>query len=115
MSSVTLVHRYSILATPDHPVILMLWSVLDSLSHEEQGRFLKFVTSCSRPPLLGFKYVPQLRAAPPRTSPRHVPHALAGTIAGQEVFNRYPITPHHFPTPPREAAPRPNMRVDVFD
>lgn len=30
---------------------------LESLTGEQQGQFLKFVTSCSRPPLLGFKYL----------------------------------------------------------
>ncbi|CAM9930780.1 unnamed protein product [Discosporangium mesarthrocarpum] len=30
------------------------WETLRSFTPEEQGRFLKFVTSCSRPPLLGF-------------------------------------------------------------
>lgn len=38
----------------EHPVICLLWSVLRSLDAPEQRRFLKFVTSCSRPPLLGF-------------------------------------------------------------
>eukprot|EP01119_Soliformovum_irregulare_P019061 TRINITY_DN5968_c0_g1_i1.p1 TRINITY_DN5968_c0_g1~~TRINITY_DN5968_c0_g1_i1.p1 ORF type:complete len:991 (-),score=293.49 TRINITY_DN5968_c0_g1_i1:21-2588(-) len=37
-----------------HPVILRLWSVLNSFTPEEQRNFLMFVTSCSRPPLLGF-------------------------------------------------------------
>eukprot|EP00884_Botryococcus_braunii_P007124 jgi/Botrbrau1/16412/Bobra.0142s0012.1 len=41
----------------EHPVILHLWQALESLTGEQQGQFLKFVTSCSRPPLLGFKYL----------------------------------------------------------
>ncbi|XP_021854512.2 E3 ubiquitin-protein ligase UPL6 [Spinacia oleracea] len=39
----------------DHYVIEMLWEVLKSLSQENQMKFLKFVTGCSRGPLLGFK------------------------------------------------------------
>ena len=31
------------------------WEAIQSFSPEEQGQFLKFVTSCSRPPLLGFE------------------------------------------------------------
>ncbi|KAG2492353.1 hypothetical protein HYH03_009301 [Edaphochlamys debaryana] len=41
----------------DHPVIHTLWEALASFTPEQQGAFLKFVTSCSRPPLLGFKYL----------------------------------------------------------
>ncbi|GLC57434.1 hypothetical protein PLESTB_001224100 [Pleodorina starrii] len=41
----------------DHPVILVFWEVLSSFSPEEQAKLLKFVTSCSRAPLLGFKFL----------------------------------------------------------
>ncbi|KXZ44858.1 hypothetical protein GPECTOR_61g811 [Gonium pectorale] len=41
----------------DHPVIHCLWEALASFTPEEQGKFLKFITSCSRPPLLGFRYL----------------------------------------------------------
>jgi len=37
-----------------HPTIRMLWEVLQELDQDLQRKFLKFVTSCSRPPLLGF-------------------------------------------------------------
>lgn len=33
------------------------WQALGELSPEEQGDFLRFVTSCPRPPLLGFNYL----------------------------------------------------------
>ena len=39
----------------DHPVILKFWNVLSKFTPQEQHQFLMFVTSCSRPPLLGFK------------------------------------------------------------
>ncbi|CAM9730861.1 unnamed protein product, partial [Ectocarpus fasciculatus] len=31
------------------------WEAIESFNPKEQGQFLKFVTSCSRPPLLGFE------------------------------------------------------------
>ncbi|GFR51002.1 hypothetical protein Agub_g13328, partial [Astrephomene gubernaculifera] len=41
----------------DHPVIHCFWEALASFSPEQQGKLLKFVTSCSRAPLLGFRYL----------------------------------------------------------
>ncbi|KAJ3669606.1 hypothetical protein LUZ60_011556 [Juncus effusus] len=41
----------------DHEVIEMFWEVLKSFSVEHRKKFLKFVTGCSRGPLLGFKYL----------------------------------------------------------
>ena len=44
-------HGYS--AT--HPTIIIFWQVVSSIfSNEERQRLLKFCTSCSRPPFLGF-------------------------------------------------------------
>ena len=34
--------------------ILRLWSILEDFSKADSGLFLKFVTSCERPPSLGF-------------------------------------------------------------
>ncbi|KAL6778575.1 hypothetical protein ACKKBF_B15340 [Auxenochlorella protothecoides x Auxenochlorella symbiontica] len=41
----------------DHPSILLLWRALAALTAADQALFLRFVTSCPRPPLLGFKYL----------------------------------------------------------
>ncbi|KAF5893793.1 ubiquitin-protein ligase E3C, partial [Clarias magur] len=41
--------------SPTHPVIKIFWDVVESFGEEEKRKLLKFVTSCSRPPLLGFK------------------------------------------------------------
>ncbi|XP_062850560.1 ubiquitin-protein ligase E3C isoform X2 [Trichomycterus rosablanca] len=41
--------------TATHSVIKIFWEVVESFSDEEKRKLLKFVTSCSRPPLLGFK------------------------------------------------------------
>uniref|UniRef100_A0ACB8FZ95 Ubiquitin-protein ligase E3B n=1 Tax=Sphaerodactylus townsendi TaxID=933632 RepID=A0ACB8FZ95_9SAUR len=41
-----------------HRVIIWLWDILaHDFSPDERAMFLKFVTSCSRPPLLGFAYL----------------------------------------------------------
>lgn len=45
----------------EHPVIKVFWRVVEGFTDEEKRKLLKFVTSCSRPPLLGFK-VPKLGA-----------------------------------------------------
>lgn len=39
---------------PSQPYIKMFWEVVAELTPQEQGDFLKFITSCSRQPLLGF-------------------------------------------------------------
>ncbi|XP_019419938.1 PREDICTED: E3 ubiquitin-protein ligase UPL6-like isoform X2 [Lupinus angustifolius] len=44
----------------EHYVIEMLWEVLKSFSLENMKKFLKFVTGCTRGPLLGFKYLEPL-------------------------------------------------------
>ncbi|XP_022138444.1 E3 ubiquitin-protein ligase UPL6 [Momordica charantia] len=41
----------------EHYVIEMFWEVIKSFSVENQKKFLKFVTGCSRGPLLGFRYL----------------------------------------------------------
>ncbi|RHZ57890.1 hypothetical protein Glove_382g38 [Diversispora epigaea] len=39
----------------DDPVIQSFWKVVSEFSEEEKRNLIKFVTSCSRPPLFGFK------------------------------------------------------------
>ncbi|KAH3832091.1 hypothetical protein DPMN_105368 [Dreissena polymorpha] len=39
----------------DHPVIKMFWEIVEDFTDEHKRQLLKFITSCSRPPLLGFK------------------------------------------------------------
>ncbi|KAG7254435.1 hypothetical protein CRUP_013657 [Coryphaenoides rupestris] len=41
--------------TATHPVIQSFWEVVEGFTDEEKRKLLRFVTSCSRPPLLGFK------------------------------------------------------------
>ncbi|MEW5297235.1 MAG: hypothetical protein WDW36_000459 [Sanguina aurantia] len=45
----------------EHPVIIAFWEAVESFTTEQQRELLKFVTACSRAPLLGFRYLePQL-------------------------------------------------------
>ncbi|CAG8517471.1 9293_t:CDS:10 [Acaulospora colombiana] len=39
----------------DDPIIISFWKVVSEFSEEQKQKLIKFVTSCSRPPLLGFK------------------------------------------------------------
>ena len=39
----------------DHPTVVAFWEVVEEMTETQKRRLLKFVTSCSRPPLLGFK------------------------------------------------------------
>ncbi|KAL7432289.1 hypothetical protein ACHAXH_006378 [Discostella pseudostelligera] len=48
------VMRYSGGFHPSQPIVQWLWEVVDAMSPGQQRKFLKFMTSCSRQPLLGF-------------------------------------------------------------
>ncbi|KAJ2948122.1 hypothetical protein O0L34_g9921 [Tuta absoluta] len=41
--------------TAEHPTIQLFWKVVENFTDQQKRQLLKFVTSCSRPPLLGFK------------------------------------------------------------
>ncbi|KAF9543333.1 HECT-domain-containing protein [Agrocybe pediades] len=47
--------NYGGLYDDEHPVIKAFWKVVNSFDQEQRRALLRFVTSCSRPPLLGFK------------------------------------------------------------
>ncbi|KAF8960501.1 HECT-domain-containing protein [Flammula alnicola] len=47
--------NYGGLYDDHHPVIVAFWNVVNSFDQEQRRALLRFVTSCSRPPLLGFK------------------------------------------------------------
>ncbi|KAI7883316.1 HECT-domain-containing protein [Lichtheimia hyalospora FSU 10163] len=62
-----------------HPIIRSLWQIIQEFNSDEKRAFLKFVTSCSKPPLGGFSYL-----YPPFTI-RMVtvdPDARQGTVDG---------------------------------
>ncbi|EUC67353.1 ubiquitin-protein ligase E3 C [Rhizoctonia solani AG-3 Rhs1AP] len=46
---------YGGLYDESHEVIERFWRVVDTLNQDQRRALLRFVTSCSRPPLLGFK------------------------------------------------------------
>jgi hypothetical protein len=59
-----------------HPVITAFWDVLEhDFNHEDRAAFLMFLTSCSRPPLLGFGKLN------PRMAIHRVPLASAAAAA----------------------------------
>ena len=47
--------RYGAGYHPDQPYIQAFWKIVSEFNEEERAKFLRFVTSCSRPPLLGFR------------------------------------------------------------
>ncbi|KAK7246229.1 hypothetical protein RIF29_41089 [Crotalaria pallida] len=65
----------------EHYVIEMFWEVLKSFSLENQKKFLKFVTGCSRGPLLGFRYLEPLFCI-----------QRAGGTASDEALDRLPTS-----------------------
>lgn len=46
---------YGGLYDEEHPTIRMFWRIVKGLDQEKRKGLLRFVTSCGRPPLLGFK------------------------------------------------------------
>lgn len=48
---------YAGAADPTHPSILLFWRVVESMTPAEQRKLLKFATSTSRAPLLGFRHM----------------------------------------------------------
>ncbi|KAJ8528900.1 hypothetical protein K7X08_030640 [Anisodus acutangulus] len=65
----------------EHYVIDMFWEVVKNFSLENQRKFLKFVTGCSRGPLLGFKYLEPLFCI-----------QRAGGNASDEALDRLPTS-----------------------
>ncbi|KAJ4473402.1 hypothetical protein C8J55DRAFT_519409 [Lentinula edodes] len=47
--------KYGGLYDPNEPTIVAFWNVVNTFDQEQRRALLRFVTSCSRPPLLGFK------------------------------------------------------------
>jgi hypothetical protein len=52
--------NYSSGYTKDHELIIWFWEVLNEFSSEQISSFLRFTTSCSRAPLLGFRFLSPL-------------------------------------------------------
>lgn len=61
---------------PMHPVVKAFWHVVEDFDERQRRLLLKFVTSCSRPPLLGFKdLVPQFCIHSAGSEPGRLPTA----------------------------------------
>ncbi|KAG8214281.1 HECT-domain-containing protein [Butyriboletus roseoflavus] len=63
--------NYGGLYDNDDPTIQSFWRVLENFEQEQRRTFLRFVTSCSRPPLLGFKQLNPLFAIRDAGSDEH--------------------------------------------
>ncbi|KAG1780772.1 HECT-domain-containing protein [Suillus placidus] len=63
--------QYGGLYDDDEPTIQTFWKVLEDFDQEQRRLFLRFVTSCSRPPLLGFKQLNPLFAIRDAGSDEH--------------------------------------------
>lgn len=60
----------------NHTTVLLLWEVLEEMSSDEQQAFLRFATSVSRPPLLGFSTLnPRLCVRLNNSGLNHLPSA----------------------------------------
>jgi hypothetical protein len=42
---------------PNHPTIRAFWKTVSAFTKQEKSALLRFATSCSRPPLMGFKHL----------------------------------------------------------
>ncbi|KAG1720932.1 HECT-domain-containing protein [Suillus lakei] len=63
--------QYGGLYDNDEPTIQTFWKVMEDFDQEQRRLFLRFVTSCSRPPLLGFKQLNPLFAIRDAGSDEH--------------------------------------------
>ncbi|KAG2070327.1 HECT-domain-containing protein [Suillus decipiens] len=63
--------QYGGLYDNEEPTIQTFWKVLEGFDQEQRRLFLRFVTSCSRPPLLGFKQLNPLFAIRDAGSDEH--------------------------------------------
>ena len=73
------------------PMIRDFWSVLHDFDREERALFLKFVSSCSRPPLLGFAHMhPAFTIQCVTSDGNEVPSVLAFLGMGRKETSRLP-------------------------
>ena len=73
------------------PTVRDLWAVLGDFSREDRALFLKFVTSCSKPPLLGFAHLhPAFTVQCVASDGNEVPSVLAFFGMGRKETDRLP-------------------------
>ncbi|KAJ7110703.1 HECT-domain-containing protein [Mycena crocata] len=72
----------------DHPTITAFWNVVHTFDQKQRRALLHFVTSCSRPPLLGFKDLrPSFTIQDMGDTPEHLPGAA--TCSNLLLLPRY--------------------------
>ena len=71
LKSHTLYHEYQ----PNDPTILIFWQFLRELTPQQKALFLAFVTSCPRPPTLGFGSLKPKFCISRDGDPSHLPTA----------------------------------------
>jgi len=75
------------------PTIRDLWAVLNDLDREDRALFLKFCTSCSKPPLLGFAHLhPTFTIQCVQSDGNEVPSVLAFFGMGRKETDRLPTS-----------------------
>ncbi|XP_063238622.1 ubiquitin-protein ligase E3C isoform X2 [Bacillus rossius redtenbacheri] len=79
----------------DHPTIQLFWKVVGNFTDQQRSQLLKFVTSCSRPPLLGFKVSARLSSLL-SLSPRPPTPPLPSSLP----YLPLPLSPIPFPSSP---------------
>ena len=73
------------------PTVRDLWAVLADFSRDDRAAFLKFVTSCSKPPLLGFAHLhPSFTVQCVAADGTEVPSVLAFFGMGRKETSRLP-------------------------
>ena len=73
------------------PTVRDLWAVLTDFTREDRALFLKFVTSCSKPPLLGFQHLhPAFTVQCVTSDGGDVPSVLAFFGMGRKEEGRLP-------------------------
>ena len=73
------------------PTVRDLWAVLADFSRDDRAAFLKFVTSCSKPPLLGFAHLhPAFTVQCVASDGNEVPSVLAFFGMGRKETSRLP-------------------------
>ena len=69
-----------------------LWAVLTEFSREERALFLKFVTSCSKPPLLGFVHLQPAFTVQVTCSAMCSPLTACNHRAGNHTHSPHPLS-----------------------
>ena len=75
------------------PTVRDLWAVVGEFSREDRSLFLKFVTSCSKPPLLGFQHLqPQFTVQCVSSDGDETPSVMAFFGMGRKEVGRLPTS-----------------------